>query len=83
MLKIEIGLVGSLYPCRMPIEIALPFNLFIRTCTNATTRKLLFGFSLYFIPENFKEISRTFSIVNRREVSYNRVTNPLMPSSLF
>jgi len=83
MLKIEIGLVGSLHPCRMPIEIALSFRLSIRTCTNATTRKLLLGFSLYFMPENFKEISRTFSNVNRRNVSYIRVTNPLMGSSLF
>lgn len=83
MLKMKVGLVGSLYPCRMPIEIALPFRLSIHTCTNATTRKQLLGFSLYFMTENFKEISRTFSIVTRKEVSYNRVTNPLMPSSLF
>jgi hypothetical protein len=54
MLKIEAGSLGYLYPCRIPIEIALIFRLFIRTCTNATTRKLLFGFSLYFMPENFK-----------------------------
>jgi len=30
MLKIEIEFVGSLYPCRMPIEIALSVYLFVR-----------------------------------------------------
>jgi len=67
--------MGYLYPRRMPIEITLS----LRTCTNATTRKLLFGFSLYFMLENFKEISRTFSFATPKEVSYNRVIIPLMP----
>ena len=33
--------------------------------------------------KNFKEISLTFSIVTPKEISYNRVTNSLTPSSLF
>jgi hypothetical protein len=35
------------------------------------------------MPANFKEISQTFSILTPKKVSYNRVTNPVIPSSLF
>jgi len=58
MFQIEVGLVGSLYPCRMPIKIALSFRLSIRTCTNATTRTLLLGFSFYLTLENVKFLGR-------------------------
>jgi hypothetical protein len=87
MLKVEVGFWKRgrrwLYPCRMPIKIASSFSLSIRTRRNVTTRKLLLRFSLYFMPENLKGISPTFSFVTGKEVSYNRVTNILMPSSLF
>jgi hypothetical protein len=86
MLKIKVGFrkrEGSFYPCRMPTKIALFFCLSIRTRRNATTQKLLLGYPLYFMPENFEGISRTFSIATRKEVSYHRETHILMLNSLF